>query len=180
MRLLVPLISGIVSTTPAFAEFDDTFLPFIFDTEDQTTAILEGPIDDRTPFMFSKLIRRLPRLQRLLLASPGGDVYSAITIAHEINRLRLDTEVPQGYTCLSACSFLFMAGDDRQVYGQLGVHQISASDPDLSAAQIALSDISQMLTEFGVTDEVFVLMLRTPPTEMYIFSEDELGEVRPY
>lgn len=162
------------SAIKVYAEIDERYAPFYFDPSDPSVAILVGGIDARTPLAFSRLSDELPFLENLYLSSPGGSVYSAILIAREVDRLGLTTVIPVDEECLSACSFIYFAGHERLAFGTLGVHQVSSDDPDLVAAQVALSDISELLNDFAVPNEIFLLMLRTPPESMHMLGPQEL------
>ena len=41
---------------------------------------------------------------------------------------KLTTFVPEGFECLSACAFMFFAGDAKVSAGELGVHQFSKDE----------------------------------------------------
>ena len=156
------------------AEWDDRFAPFFLETGDLSTLYLEGPIDARSPLAFSRALDELTEVRTIILSSPGGDVYSALLIASEIDRRGLATVIPHESICYSACSFLYLAGHRRETLGSLGVHQISSEDPDLVSGQIALSDILEMLNGFGVPNGLIVLMLRTAPEDMYVLTSEEI------
>jgi len=79
--------------------------------------------------------------------------------------------------CYSACAYIFFAGTNRYVEGELGVHQISAEVADLVLAQTTLGDVLDALDQFGVEQPIISVMLKTPPEEMYIFTESEIVEL---
>ena len=166
-----------VGTVSALAGMEERFAPFYYDRDDPKSILLLGEIDSRTPLAFSRLIETLPSADSLVLSSPGGNVYAAILVAREVNRLGMTTVIPEGEDCFSACSFIYFAGHERFSFGKLGIHQISSNSPDLIAAQLAVSDISELLDEFAVPNDVFLLMLRTPPERMHILSPAELGRL---
>lgn len=175
MRLVaLVVLSLFFGATAVRADLDDRFAPFYFKTDEPTEAVLHGEIDLRTPLAFSRLIEARPTIERIFLSSPGGNVYSAILLAREVNRLGFSTIIPKDADCFSACSFIYFAGHERRTDGRLGVHQVSSQDPDLVAAQLAVSDISELLSEFGVPNDLFLLMLRTPPEDMHILDRREL------
>ncbi len=136
-----------------------------------------GEIDSRTPLAFSRLAEEVELIENLFLSSPGGNVYAAILVARDVDRLGLTTVISEDSECLSACSFIYFAGKERFADGELGIHQISSEDPDLVAAQLAVSDISELLDEFSVPNEVFLIMLRTPPDSMYVLTPSELSRL---
>lgn len=173
-RVALVVLFFLSGASLARADLDDSYAPFYFDSNEPTEAVLHGEIDSRTPLAFSRLIEARPAVERIILSSPGGNVYSAILVAREVDRLGLSTAIPEDADCFSACAFIYFAGHERLADGRLGVHQVSSQDPDLVAAQLAVSDISELLSEFGVPNELFLLMLRTPPEDMHILDRSEL------
>jgi hypothetical protein len=104
-------------------------------------------------------------------------VAPALEIAAIIHTLGVSTEVPRGEVCASACSVVFLAGDGRQAFGQLGVHQMSAGGSDaVSGVQYILAEMLDAFEDFGVDRRVSRHMLTTPPEEMYFFSDFELTD----
>lgn len=149
------------------------FGPFLVDTVANSIR-LNGEIDAAAALNFRRALAALPDANAVLLNSPGGEVHVALLIADEIYERGLGTEIPLGSACYSACAYIFLAGRERVVEGQLGVHQISSDAPDLVSAQVAISDIIDMLNRFGTPAEVLTVMFRTPPNEMYVFPADEV------
>jgi hypothetical protein len=146
--------------------------------EDQPEMIaLNAEIDSVTPRDLDRAIAARPGVRILVLNSPGGAVDSALVVAQEVKRRGLRTYVPKRMGCYSACAYIFFAGADRQVDGELGVHQISTEVNDLVLAQTTLGDVLDALYEFGVRQQVVSYMLRTPPEGMYVFSARELQEL---
>ncbi|MEJ5218856.1 hypothetical protein WG622_11420 [Cognatishimia sp. D5M38] len=141
-------------------------------------AIIDS-IDHRTPLGFERLLSRIDNPTVLILDSRGGLVSSALAIAHRVHALGLTTFVPEGRGCYSACALIFFAGKTRNAIGDLGVHQISAvgNNGNLQSGQVTLADISDALNKFDVPPEVFSIMLRTPPEDMYIFDQEQKAQL---
>lgn len=137
---------------------------------------LIGDIGPSTPLDFRRALRSMPKPEVLVLASDGGLVASALMIAYEVHELGLSTYVMPETQCYSACSFIFLAGVDRLVEGELGVHQVWGEKTDASSAQTVVSDILEAFGEFGVRQEVTSAMLRTVPEDMYVFDALELAQ----
>jgi hypothetical protein len=95
-------------------------------------------------------------------------------VAHKVKDRGMSTLVASGMGCYSACSYIFFAGQNREVDGELGVHQISAEVADLVMAQTTLADVISALNEFEVKPSIINVMLKTPPEEMYVFNADEI------
>ena len=160
--------------TEAEAEVIETFYPILVDTNQSDRAYLVGNITSRTPLNLERVLERFPSVRLLVLASDGGDVSAGLTTARIVNRESIDTMIPSGEGCYSACSFIFFAGRSRDPFGSLGVHQTSSSVDSNFSSQITTADILDVLTDFEVPNEVFVKMFSTPPDSMYIFTYAEL------
>lgn len=134
---------------------------------------IEGPITERVEESFIQQVRTHSGLKTVSLNSPGGRVFPALNIARAINSAGLNTSVPKGDECDSACSFIFLAGRERIADGLLGVHQVSGVD-DPSLTQSAIGKIYEELVSFNTPSYLVSRMLGTPPGDMYIFTADEL------
>jgi peptidoglycan hydrolase-like protein with peptidoglycan-binding domain len=137
--------------------------------------ILNGEIDHALNGDFALALEARPDARILLLNSPGGYVDNALQVAREVRRRGMSTLVAPGMGCYSACAYIFFAGQNRTVEGELGVHQISAEVADLVLAQTTLSDVLDALDQFGVEQTIISVMLRTPPESMYVFSSAEIA-----
>lgn len=135
---------------------------------------LNGEIGATLVADFDKAVAARPDARVLLLNSPGGYVDDALVVAHKVKDRGMSTLVAKGMGCYSACSYIFFAGQSREVDGELGVHQISAEVADLVMAQTTLADVISALNEFEVKPSIINVMLKTPPEEMYIFNLDEI------
>ncbi|KAB0678084.1 hypothetical protein [Aureimonas leprariae] len=116
-----------------------------------------------------------PTAKLVVLNSPGGLVSMGLLIADDIHQRRLSTFVPADSICMSACAYLFLAGAARQIDGKLGVHQIAQDAPDLTSAQLSISDIIDVLNRFETPVEVLTVMFRTPANDMHVFTPEEIA-----
>ncbi len=137
---------------------------------------LDGDITGATPADFDRAMAARPSARTVILSSDGGRVDSALVVAREIQRRGLQTFIPAGSGCYSACAYIFLAGSNRRAEGELGVHQLSA-ETDMVTAQSMLGDVLEALQDFGVDRKVVSYMLRTPPDSMHVFSAAELNEL---
>lgn len=152
------------------------FGPFSIDTPDPDYIHLNGPIAANSALDFRRALAAAPRAKAVVLDSPGGSVSMALLIADDIHQRKLSTLVPEGASCFSACAYLFLAGSERAVQGKLGVHQISSDEPDLVSAQLAISDIIDVLNRFETPVEVLTVMFRTPADSIHIFTPQEIAD----
>lgn len=81
----------------------------------------------------------------VVLASPGGVVEEAFSVADAIRERGLETYVPYGAECNSACFFPFMAGERRLADGDLSVHRPAAADPDATAP---VNDVIRLMSDY--------------------------------
>lgn len=162
---------------PAFAGTKN-FGPFSFEESDPSVITLTGEIDLYSALNFRRALHASQRAKLLVLDSIGGAVQMALLIADDVHERRLSTFIPKGKGCYSACAFIFMAGVERQVDGELGVHQISSESNDLVSAQLSISDIIDMLARFDTPAEVMTTMFKTLPSQMHMFSTEEIGRYK--
>jgi ATP-dependent protease ClpP protease subunit len=136
---------------------------------------LQGMIDARSALSFRRVLAANPQAKVLVLDSPGGDVQNGLLIADDIYTRGMSTVVPKGSVCASACAYMFFAGRNRVVQGELGVHQISGS-ASLENAQLNISDILDTLNKYGVDQRIFPIMFRTSADDIHFFSSDEIKQ----
>lgn len=144
---------------------------------DPTVIALNGDIGSTLVADFDRAVAARPDARVLVLNSPGGYVDDALVVARKVRERGMDTIVAEGMGCYSACSYIYFAGANRQVQGELGVHQISSEVADLVLAQTTLADVLAALDEFEVTQSIITVMLQTPPEEMYIFTPGEVAQL---
>jgi hypothetical protein len=161
-------------TVASTTAWEADYKPFYTNPEYPNTIFLNGAIDTRSAYNFNALLNEFPNTTTVVLSSPGGDVYSALLIADQVDQRNMITIIPKDQYCYSACSFVYFAGNTRLAEGKLGVHQISSENPDLVSGQITLSDIISALSKYGVATELITKMLKTPPDQMYILGSADL------
>lgn len=156
------------------AQEAENYTPLSYHQEDPSTIYLNGEIDHLLLWKFANLLDVTPNATTIALSSPGGEVYSALVLAKQINRMGLNTVILRGDKCNSACSFLYFAGMNRTAKGTVGVHQISSSAQDMNSGQVALADIIELMESFSVPNDVILQMLRTAPEDMHTYGSAEL------
>ncbi|WP_457588788.1 hypothetical protein [Ensifer canadensis] len=154
------------------------FGPFSFEESDPSIITLTGEIDLYSALNFRRALHASQKAKLLVLDSIGGAVQMALLIADDVHERRVSTIIPKGKGCYSACAFIFLAGVERQVDGELGVHQISSESNDLVSAQLSISDIIDMLARFDTPAEVMTTMFKTLPSQMHVFSSEEIGRYK--
>ena len=162
------------------ASVDDRYAPIYVNTENPSSFFLLGIIDSRTSLNFDRAIDQYGIPRTFVLASEGGLVHIALSIARDVNRYGMNTVIPEDASCVSSCSFIFLAGKRKLAEGELGIHQISSTSSDVESSQIAISDIIDVLSKFETPQDLIVNMLRTPSDQMYILSPEEKSKYNYY
>ena len=146
-------------------------------------AFFFGTVQPESDMILKRALKSEPQTKVLVLASLGGSLYGGIRASGIIKQAGLDTYVPEGVACLSACSSMFFAGKNRWVKGELGVHQFRSVEVDEevlagvkkveSDAQYAISDVITVLSDYDLPSFVLPRMLATHWTDMHIFTDTE-------
>ena len=144
-------------------------------------------IEQNDHFYFRKALRNHD-VDLIILSSPGGSVFEGLSIAGIVNDKGLNVYVPKSSikgdgNCASACSFMFFAGETRNVEGKLGVHQFLSKEREKKEkiveiqknSQFTVSEIIGYLNEFETPPWVFERMFQQ--SEMYYFKETELVQL---
>ncbi|MEF2555373.1 hypothetical protein VQ044_03665 [Aurantimonas sp. C2-5-R2] len=115
----------LLTALPADAEVQ-RFGPFSIDNSRPNVISLSGDIDAGSALNFRRALAATPDAELLVLNSPGGLVAMGLLIADDVYQRKMATMIPAGSGCYSSCALIFLAGDERQVDGELGVHQITS------------------------------------------------------
>jgi hypothetical protein len=75
----------------------------------------EGRIDATTPVKLQAALDADPEIEEVWLRSPGGDARAGTQAGFILRQAGLLTRIPSGWTCFSACNFMFMGGAGRFV-----------------------------------------------------------------
>ena len=173
LMLLVGLL--LLPSWPAQA-MSQSFGPFTIDDAIPGLISLDGDIDAGAALNFRRALEAAPNAELVVLNSAGGMVHIGLLIADDVHQRGLATFIPEEAGCYSACAYIFLAGIERQVDGELGVHQISSSSSDLVSAQMSISDIIDLLVRFDTPTDVLTAMFRTPPDDMHVFTKAEVAK----
>lgn len=175
--LLALVVSVLVLATLTVATAaPKQFGPFEVDTDQGDVIRLNGPIGGNSALDFRRSLAAAPQARLVILDSPGGIVADALLIADDVHSRRLSTLIPGSARCYSACAFIFLAGAERVADGSLGVHQMSSPVPDIGSAQVAISDIIDILNRVGTPVPVLTIMFRTSADDMHVFTREEIAE----
>ncbi len=142
-----------------------------------------GDIEEGDTDRLRKIYENYPRSRYLVLNSNGGSIYESVRLGMFVRNSDLETYIPSGSSCLSACFFVYIAGNYRDISeeGKLGVHQFygkssEKSDNDVqSTSQLVSAELINYTLNMGASIEAIEIALRTPPNSMHIFTRDELN-----
>lgn len=77
--------------------------------------VAEGTIDAGLPGRLQAMLDADPAIEEIWLRSPGGNARAGSSAGRIIRATGLPTRIPSGWTCFSACNFMFMGGVARTI-----------------------------------------------------------------
>lgn len=119
----------------------------------------------------------------IALHSTGGSVKDALAIGRLIRAAGMNTLIPEGKLCLSACPYILASGVERRVDpgAAVGVHQHFHGENAYLPAFLAIEDIQSgqsevmaFLVAMGVDPQLMIPAMATPPAEIYLLVPEEL------
>jgi hypothetical protein len=138
---------------------------------DGTVLELSGSISWAVPQNLQVMLAESPNVRLIRLDSPGGYIKSALAVADVIQQRGLDTYV--GRLCASACTLIFLSGRQHWLgtNARLGFHQ--GHGPGISPTQVDPL-LRQAYEHLGVPEPFIAHVLRTPPDDLWVPTQDEL------
>lgn len=120
------------------------------------------------------------------LNSNGGEVREAIAIGRFLRDADFRTIVAKNSSCLSSCVFIFIGGNTRVSFGQIGIHRPYFSDLQGTPTAKQIRELrdrnnqntKKYLDDMDVAGSLFDAMQAIPPESMKILSESELTSFR--
>jgi len=164
--------AALLLAIPAVAQERIDYGPFYVLSDEPDRLYLDGTIDLLTPLALHVALSAHDQVQAVHLNSLGGEGQWAMAVAGIIRSSLLDTVVPEGATCQSACSLLFFAGVGRELRGELGVHRDTFSASLLVPQLVQARD--DQLRCLGAAPEVLAAAAVTPARSMYFFSANDV------
>ena len=181
VRYVIAAAALLVQVSESVAE-SALYGRFYFTPETPNTLYLVGKIQDNDDFDLRRALRD-HEIQTLALISNGGSVSGGLGIAGIVGDRKLRTIIPREAVCASACSYIFLAGNERKANGALGVHQFASVEGARtetiglvqSETQKLTAEILGFLREFETPAFVAEYMFRS--LDMYWFNEDQLQQL---
>ncbi len=108
----------------------------------------EGAIDAALPQRLQAALDADQTIEEIWLRSPGGNARAGNAAGRIIRDLGVRTRIPSGWTCFSACNFMFMGGASRVIEpgGVFMVHMFTFTG-DRGAIQYATESGAAATTE---------------------------------
>ena len=86
--------------------------------------IFDGGISEGISTILNETLHKNPNIKTLVLNSRGGNPDEVLPIYKVIQDHKLNTWVPEGKVCMSACAEIFLAGKERFITGIVGFHNL--------------------------------------------------------
>ena len=170
--LLLTLAPGALLAQPAPAHSG------VFVARDGNTSVIviSGRISTETETAFAAALRAASAgngqaRPRIYLSSPGGSLTPGLNMGRMIREARLETFVPAGAGCWSACGLIWLAGTERHLdpAGRVGFH--AAFVPQQGGpGQISGSGnavIGAYLSRLGYNDNAIRFFTSARPDQMF-------------
>ena len=144
----------------------------------QPAISVSGEIASGDEAAFHTLLAQAPTAL-VVLTGPGGRVVPALAIGREIRAYGLQTLVPAGGSCASACALIWLAGTRRMLASQarLGLHALSTRQGTGSASETHAFDdvLVRYLTELGYAFDATATIVNTPSSLVRWYDPIELN-----
>lgn len=125
----------------------------------------EGRIDSTTPTKLQSALDLHPdgsatSIDEIWLRSPGGDARAGTQAGFIIRETGIPTRIPSGWTCFSACNFMFMGGAGRFVDpgGIFMVHMFTHVGDGSATRQAAARGGEQTVGLIGEIEQASALL----------------------
>lgn len=149
--------------------------------EEMNVLVAEGIIDSTLPGRLREAIEGDPMIGEVWVRSRGGDARAGNEAGRIIRSYALTTRIPAGWTCFSACNFMFMGGVGRYVEpgGNFMVHMFTHTS-DRTVISESVLDGTQATTELIGEIEQSSALLASEDNDFLIrmgISRDLLTEI---
>lgn len=133
-----------------------------------------GTLREGSAAKVQKILDAAPGATTLVLNSNGGRLFEAQQLARAVRNRNLDTYVE--HQCVSACTYIFLAGRDRVATpnAKIGFHQPSFPGLDADTQRFMMQDMINVYRATGLPDEFIQRIGRTSPEDMWYPTREEL------
>lgn len=148
---------------------------FLIPDNMQDAILLVDDITMSTPAEFRRALKAQKGAKILVLGSNGGVLSAAIELARQVRSNGMSTVVPPQFGCFSACAYVYFAGREHAIGGELGVHRASTGHAaDAASAAAYFDSVRGELASLDVPDAVMDRAGATPSETMHVFTQKEI------
>ncbi|WP_424814025.1 hypothetical protein [Roseococcus sp. YIM B11640] len=146
----------------------------------RASIVVTGRISPETETAFAAAVRSNPNA-RVVLNSAGGSLNPALAMGRLIHERRLQTVVPDGRGCFSACGLIWIAGAERHIGtgARIGFH--AAYVPQQGGpGQVSSSGnavIGAYLSRLGFNDNAIRFLTAARPEQISVVKPQQFAEM---
>jgi hypothetical protein len=176
VRLERNVIPAVRETFAIAAGHDPMATATVEASEDGHEMLLQGTIGQGTAEALQKTINSVPTATRLILESDGGRLAEAEELALRVRQQHLDTYVDG--TCLSACTYVFVAGEHRELSdtAELGFHRPSSTGSTTDSQEHMTQQMIEYYRSAGLREWFIDHVAATAPDQLWYPTRRELEE----
>lgn len=138
------------------------------------SVIVIGTLREGSAAEVQKILDAAPGATSLVLSSNGGRLFEAQQLARAVRNRNLDTYVKD--QCISACTYVFLAGRDRAAApnARIGFHQPSFPGLDTNTQRSMTQDMMDVYRSAGLPEAFLQRIVKTSPEDMWYPTREEL------
>lgn len=183
MRTPRLILAGLLASLAPTALLAQTALPpgrvYVAREGATTSIVIFGRISPETEGAFTSAVAA-NRGARVVLNSGGGSLTPALNIGRFIRENRLQTYVPDGAGCFSACSLIWLAGTERHIGlgARIGFHAAYVAQQG-GPGQVSSSGnavIGAYLSRLGYNDGAIRLFTAAPPNQIVVVKPNQFEQ----
>lgn len=142
--------------------------------EDGRSVALSGPFTMGAASRFEQVVKAAPQLRRVEMDSPGGRLYEANEISRQVRTRGLQTRATGD--CASACTLVFIAGQQRSLAPKAGLGFHRASVPSHNPLHDTMANrwLQSLYEEAQLPAPFIRQVLQTPASSIWFPRVGEL------
>lgn len=184
MRTPRLLLAGLLASLAPTALLAQTALPpgrvYVAREGATTSIVIFGRISPETEGAFTSAAAA-NRGARVVLNSGGGALTPALNIGRFIRENRMQTFVPDGSGCFSACSLIWLAGTERNIGlgARIGFHAAYVAQQGGGPGQVSSAGnavIGAYLSRLGYNDGAIRLFTSAPPNQIVVVKPQQFEQ----
>ena len=145
------------------------------------TVVISGTTTSKQSIALYNVLKN-KTVVNIIMYGPGGDFYAGLRMGEMIARAGVTVIIPEGKSCVSACSFMALAGERIVLDGKLEFHApyFSSVPTGVSILDIAQRfgvgyvDMTTYLVKHGYTTQFARMLLKdTSPCKFIVITEQK-------